>query len=43
MGVAVGEFISSTYAAQAAVESEINAGTITTNAQIAAYAWPANS
>ncbi len=43
LNTAVAAFIQSTFATLAAVAAAINAGTITTEAQIDAAAWPANS
>lgn len=43
MGVALGTFVQATYTALGAVLAEIAAATVTTQAQIDAYAWPANS
>lgn len=43
IGTDVIAWISSSYAAQSAVNAQINALTITTTAQIDAYAWPVNS
>jgi len=43
MGVALGTFVQSTYTALGAVLAAIAAATITTTAQIDAFAWPPNS
>ena len=42
IGVAVGQWIQNTFIALQTLEAQITAGTITTTAQIDAYAWPTN-
>lgn len=43
LGTAVATFVMEAYAASAAVQGAIAAGTITTYAQVDAHAWPVNS